>query len=775
MNYTFGQGEYKNWMVCESDFNPNFQGKCEATFVLGNGYMGIRSSTEETYVGQIRNTFVAGTFNKCDADEVTELPNAADVVGIDIYIDEELFSLEKGSFTDYKRTINLKTGELERSFSWTNKTGKKFQFLFKRIVSFKDLHVIASKVEIIPVACTADIKIISGINGQVSNSGAQHFREGEKRIIDNKFVQLLQETSESGITFVHNTAHNIDIQDNSAELKTAFEIERRKVYMVYSISAVSNKCFTIEKISNVYTTRDKDVEGKFVNEIRNFSLEQLKNNLTKGYRKLHDESANEWLNYWNKIDIQIEGENDFDQLAIRFAQYHLLAMTPKHDNRFGIGAKGLSGEGYKGHSFWDTEIFISPFYTYALPEISRTLLEYRFKTLSGAHKKASENKCKGAMYPWESAWMNDGEVTPVWGPVDIITGEATKIWSGFIELHITSDIAFAVWQYYMVTGDDEFMDKYGYEILLDTGIFWASRLEWNQEKKEYQINDVVGPDEYKEHIDNDAFTNYMAAWCIENAINYYDYLKENKTDVFNRLNEKLKLDDEIKELRSKIDKIYLPKPNQDLVIPQDDTYLSKEIIDLTKYKNQEHVGSIFKDINLERINEVQITKQASVVMLMYLLEHKFNHDIKLANYNYYEPKTLHDSSLSLSTHAVLAADIDDLDLTYHMFQKATRIDLGENMKSSDHGVHAASFGGIWQMVVCGFGGVRMVDGKLRINPKLPKEINSITYSVNWYGNKLKVSVSKDILKVENEGKRAVAFTVFDKEYIVDKTIEVNIS
>jgi len=774
MDYTHGKGEYKNWMVCESGFNPNFQGKCEATFALGNGYMGLRSSTEETYVGQIRNTFVAGTFNKCDNDEVTELPNVADVIGMDIYINEELFSLEKGSFTDYKRTINLKTGEIERSFNWMNKANKKFQFLFKRIVSLKNLHTIATKVEITPVDCSADIKIISGINGQVSNSGAQHFREGEKRVIDNKFVQMLQETNESGIVFILNTAHNIDIQGNSSELKTAFEIERRKVYMMYSLRAVSNKTITLEKISNIYTSRDKDVSEKSVDEIRNFSIEQLKNNLKSGYQKLHDESANEWSAYWDKTDIKIDGENNFDQLAIRFAQYHLLGMTPKHDNRYGIAGKGLSGEGYKGHSFWDTEIFILPFYTYTLPEISRSLLEYRFKTLPGAHKKAIENGCKGAMYPWESAWMDDGEVTPVWGPVDIITGEATKIWSGFIELHISSDVAFAVWQYYMVTGDDDFMDNYGYEILLDTGIFWASRLEWDEEKGEYHINDVVGPDEYKEHVNNDAFTNYMASWCIENAINYYGYLKEDKKEVFNRLNEKLKLDDEIEELKAKIDKIYLPKPNQDLVIPQDDTYLSKEIIDLTKYKNQKHVGSIFKDINLERINQVQVTKQASVVMLMYLLEHKFDHKIKLANYNYYEPKTLHDSSLSLATHAVLAADTGDLNLAYQMFQKAIRIDLGENMKSSDYGIHAASFGGIWQMVVCGFGGMRMIDGRLRINPKLPREINTITYPINWHGNALTVTVGKDVLKVENKGENPVDFTVFDKEYKVAKTVEINI-
>ena len=430
------------------------------------------------------------------------------------------------------------------------------------------------------------------------------------------------------------------------------------------------------------------------------------------------------------MDIEIESKNPYDQLAIRFAQYHLLNMAPKHDSRYGIGAKGLSGEGYKGHSFWDTEIFLLPFFTYTFPEIARSLMEYRYNTIEGARKKARQNEYRGAMYPWESAWADDGEVTPVWGAVDIITGKATKIWSGFIEQHITSDVAFAVWQYFMITGDEDFMESYGYEILLDTGIFWSTRLEWNEQKKEYHINNVVGPDEYKEHVNNDAFTNHTALWCMENASRYYNILKESNPNLFDRLNKKLNLDFEIGELRERIDKVYLPRPNSELVIPQDDTYLSLRQIDLTKYKNQKHVGSLFQDFNLDQVNQIQVSKQASVVMLMYLLEHKFDHEIKKANFEYYEPRTLHDSSLSLSTHAILAADIDNLPLAYSLFERAARIDLGPNMKTSDHGIHAASLGGVWQILVCGFGGLRMLDGKLRIDPKIPAQIDSISYPIN---------------------------------------------
>jgi hypothetical glycosyl hydrolase len=762
MNYYKGTGELKNWLVTETDFDTRYQGKCETIFCQGNGYMGMRTATEERYINQVRDTFVSGTFNKFGDNDVTELPNAADVSNIDIRIDGKLFGLDKGSFTDYSRTLNLKTGEVTRAFIWKNEEGKAFQFSFKRFISFDNLHLMVAEIEIIALTHAAKIQFDSGINGQMSNSGAQHFHEGEKRIFDKKYVQMLQQTSQSGITFIHNTAHAVTLE--TTEVTSRFEMDRRKVLMIYSSDVEVNQTIRIEKISNVYTTRDKETETISIEKLRDSSIEHLKSACKSGYNALQNLSAKVWAEKWKAIDIKIESNDDFNQLAVRFAQYHLLIMTPAHDNRMGIGAKGFSGEGYKGHSFWDTELFMLPFFTFTQPHIARSLLEYRYNTMNGARKKAFENGYKGAMFPWESAWADDGEVTPVWGAVDINTGKSTKIWSGFIEQHITSDISFAVWQYYQVTGDEDFMNKYGYEILLDTGIFWASRLQWNVEKNQYHINEVVGPDEYKEHVNNDAFTNYTAYWCIENAIHYYHLLKTEKPEIFPRLDSLLKLETEIQELEAKLPLIYLPQPNENNIIPQDDTYLTLKEIDLFKYKNQEQVGSLFLDYSLSQVNLMQVSKQASVVMLMYLLEHKFNPEVKKSNYNYYEARTLHDSSLSLSTHSILANDLGNRDLAYNLYRQATDIDLGMNMKSSDHGIHAASLGGIWQIIVCGFGGIRMVGGRLRIEPKLPKEINQITFPINWKGNLLEIQVNHERLKVKNKGIESITFINRGEEY-----------
>ena len=293
-------------------------------------------------------------------------------------------------------------------------------------------------------------------------------------------------------------------------------------------------------------------------------------------------------------------------------------------------------------------MFVLPYFIYSAPEIARSLEEYRWLSLPGAHKKAAGNHYEGAQFPWESAWIDDGEVTPVWGAADIVTGLPTKIWSGFIEQHITADVAYGAWEYYQATGDQDFMDRCGYELILDTGKFWASRLEEGQDGK-LHINDVVGPDEYKEHVDDNAFTNYMAAWNIRKALEYSRMLKANRPDLYQALDAKLGLTALEPQWEDKLSRIYLPQPREDLVIPQDRTYLTLKDIDLTKYKNQQNVGSIYRDYNQEQITHMQVSKQADILIMFLLLEDEFSAQVKRANWNYYEPRTLHDSSLSLST------------------------------------------------------------------------------------------------------------------------------
>lgn len=765
----------KDWIVAERGFEPEHLGKCESIMCQGNGYLCLRNATDEFNPREQRDLFVAGTFNKFDDNEVTELPNAADVSRLEIKLDGQRFSLLTGTVEDYDRTLDLKTGETVRKVVWKAPNGRRYELCFRRFVSMERLHVIGQKLCVRPLDGEALLDIAGGIDGRMTNSGSQHFSEGDKRLFKGRHMQYSQTTGQSKIDFVFNTTFSFAMDGEAREEPGFIVIDRRMIAQEYQITIPAGSTLCVEKLSSVYTSRDRDSEGLSYDELHDKALAGHEAACELGYDELLSESAAAWARkVWDNIPVTIDAENEFDQLAMRFAQYHLHVMTPAHDNRMNIGAKGLSGEGYKGHTFWDTEMFILPYFIYSAPEIAKSLEEYRFLSLPGAHKKAGGNGYEGAQFPWESAWIDDGEVTPVWGAADIVTGLPTKIWSGFIEQHITADVAYGAWEYYMVTGDEDFMERCGYELILDTAKFWASRLEEGEDGK-LHINDVVGPDEYKEHVDDNAFTNHMAAWNIRKALEYCGLLRSEKPALYKALDEKLGLAALEPVWEDKLSRLYLPQPREDLVIPQDRTYLTLKDIDLTKYKKQENVGSIYRDYNQEQITHIQVSKQADILIMFLLLENQFSAEVKAANWNYYEPRTLHDSSLSLSTHCILAFDMGNREMAYELFQKAAAIDVGPNMKTSDAGIHAASLAGVWQSVVFGFGGVRMLDGKLRMNPSLPESWRGLDFFIHWQGQKLHVSLSHERAELVNlTGTREVELSINGRPCTVKDKLSVNL-
>ncbi len=765
----------KDWIVAERGFEPEHLGKCESIMCQGNGYLCLRNATDEFNPREQRDLFVAGTFNKFDDNEVTELPNAADVSRLEIKLDGQRFSLLTGTVEDYDRTLDLKTGETVRKVVWKAPNGRRYELCFRRFVSMERLHVIGQKLCVRPLDGEALLDIAGGIDGRMTNSGSQHFSEGDKRLFKGRHMQYSQTTGQSKIDFVFNTTFSFAMDGEAREEPGFIVIDRRMIAQEYQITIPAGSTLCVEKLSSVYTSRDRDSEGLSYDELHDKALAGHEAACELGYDELLSESAAAWARkVWDNIPVTIDAENEFDQLAMRFAQYHLHVMTPAHDNRMNIGAKGLSGEGYKGHTFWDTEMFILPYFIYSAPEIAKSLEEYRFLSLPGAHKKAGGNGYEGAQFPWESAWIDDGEVTPVWGAADIVTGLPTKIWSGFIEQHITADVAYGAWEYYMVTGDEDFMERCGYELILDTAKFWASRLEEGEDGK-LHINDVVGPDEYKEHVDDNAFTNHMAAWNIRKALEYCGLLRSEKPALYEALDEKLGLAALEPVWEDKLSRLYLPQPREDLVIPQDRTYLTLKDIDLTKYKKQENVGSIYRDYNQEQITHIQVSKQADILIMFLLLEDQFSAEVKAANWNYYEPRTLHDSSLSLSTHCILALDMGNREMAYELFQKAAAIDVGPNMKTSDAGIHAASLAGVWQSVVFGFGGVRMLDGRLRMNPSLPESWRGLDFFIHWQGQKLHVSLSHERAELVNlTGTREVELSINGRPCTVKDKLSVNL-
>lgn len=768
LKYNSGTGMDQNWLIEESVFAAEYVGKCESIFCQGNGYLCQRSALEERYVGETRGLFVTGTFDLFSPEEVTELPNLPDMTALKLWLGGERFSMETGTLHRYRRVLNLRNGLVTRTAEWESPKGYRYELCFERFVSMDNEHLLGSRMRVTPLGQDASITVESGIDGRVSNTGSQHFLEGEKRLYDGRYLENCSTTGQSGVRCCQHMVHKAYIGEAEQPEAPFPIIDRRYLGAQWKRELKAGESFTLEKICAVHTGRDLAYDGEAGagGEAVADGLALIRKAETEGYETLFEKSAAAWEKLWQRMDVKVDSEEDYHQLALRFALYHMNIMIKKDDNRVGIGAKGMSGEGYKGHSFWDTEIFILPYFSLTQPEAARTLLEYRWRGLYGARKKAEENGYTGAMYPWESAWIDDGEVTPLWGAADVVTGKPMKILTGILEHHITADIAFAVWQYFTVTGDRDFMNRCGYEIILETARFWASRCTYEKAKDRYEIGDVIGPDEYKEHVDNNAYTNYMAAHNMKLALQVLGTLESEGSEVYTHLKEQLDFEGIRKAVEPVLHKLYLPKPDDEGILPQFDGYFDMEHIDLTPYKESDVVGTIYNDYNIEQISGFQVSKQADLLILFLLLEELFSEDVKRKNYKFYEERTLHDSSLSKNTHCVLACDLGLQKEAEEFFEGSCNVDLGPVMTTSDMGIHSAAMGGIWQSAVYGFGGVRVVGDALHIRPRLHSQWKKLSFPLVWRGNPLSVTIKPDEVCVENRGDKPVKVTIGGEEMLV---------
>ncbi|QIZ06345.1 glycoside hydrolase family 65 protein [Priestia megaterium] len=736
-------------IIYENKFDLHSINKFASLMTLGNGYLGLRATYDEDYFEQTRGMYVAGIYNKSAENEPSDLVNLPDLAGIRIEIDNEIFSLSNGEILSYERFLNLATGELKRELLWKNRGGARFRFVFQRFVAKNNLHVFASKMTVTSLDQSASIKIVTGINAQQTNFGKQHLIEEKVRVFDEEVMQGVYKTTESGHTIALATRCKC-----SAESEVSFAAKNRQLHTTIKHGLYVNIPFIFEKLGTVFTSLDQGVDGQ---DPEAASIKELSEISPLGYDALLEISALKWQEFWQQKRIEITSTDQFDQTAMDFALYHLEIMTPAHDERFSIGAKGLTGEGYKGHVFWDTEIFINPFHLYTEPETAKKLLIYRYLHLQQAKEKAARNGYEGALFPWESAFSGEEE-TPEFAAINIRTGKRQKVASALAEHHIVADIAYAVVQYYQTTLDEEFMKKEGLALLKETARFWISRAVL--ENGQVSIKDVIGPDEYTEHIDNNAYTNYMAYYNVEQALYFMEQYGE--------------VDEQLKEQgRAFIKHLYLPKPNEQLIIPQDDTFLSKPEIDLSRYKENQGSQGILLDYSRAEVNEMQILKQADVVMLMYLFPELFESEVVSKNLSYYEEHTIHDSSLSKAIHAIVAARCHESDAAYRFFQEACLIDLGPNPHSSDEGLHAASLGAIWLTAMFGFANISLTNNRLKLDPRLPASWSELKFKLTIQGCPLEIFMTHEKIVVSKNLGPNLLLEINGTEYLLTDRIEVN--
>ncbi|ATZ16613.1 putative glycosyl hydrolase [Entomoplasma freundtii] len=772
LNYQKEIDGEKNWALEETEFQEQNLGKFETIFSLGNGYLGLRATTEENYANRHYGLFVGGTFSTPPGDEVPELPNGADILNMEFIINGQKMTLNNGVVDNYSKFLNIKNGLLTRSFVWScTEKPIKLSFTFETFTSFKNIHSINQQVKIKNLSNDLNLNFVGGIDTQTTNSGTQHFTDYDTRFWNQSVQQYVLQTNNK-ITFFYNRLFNFylnnqKLTNTNNALLSVYGYDRRKVYQDFEFELKNNEELTIEAFSTVYTTRDFDFQKKDYETLLTDYAINLKNYASKRFSNNFQEHEPIFQEKMAQSGLEIESQNDLDVLLVRLANYQLHKLTPWYDKRLNIDAKGWVGEEYKGHTFWDTEIYILPFYIYNNPQKARELLEHRYFVKPSAHIKAKANNVKGAMWPWETSWKNDGETCPTWGEVDFKTGKRMKVWAAFNELHISADIMWAIDLYFKQTNDVQFMEKYGYEMLFDTALFWSTKAVIGKTGK-YEILQVTGPNEYKENIDNNIFTNYMVAKTLNQTLGYYNFLKNNKPQLLNKIQKKINLTKQDWKLVEKVaHNLYLPNKNDNGIYPENDTFLTlKEIENMPFYKKNK--GELWKKYTANEINDYQILKQADIVALFYTMLEEFKPKDIINNWKYYEARTLHSSSLSLSMHAVTACLIGELDLSYDFFQKALLVDYGPNMTSSTNGIHSAAIGGIIKCVVEGFGGIKNTNG-LIINPHLPKVISKIGYNFYYLKNKFHLVVTPHEITLRRLNNISdVAIRVANQNYLIKK-------
>lgn len=755
-----------NWLITESTFNPGQLHHRETVFTIGNGYLGTRGAFEEGYPGAMPATLIHGVFD--DVPLVyTELANAPDWLHFVLVVDGQRFRMDRGEVLSYERTLDMRQGLLTRRARWQSPDECTVDIAIERFASLADPHVLAIRYQVTPLDFDGYIEFQAGINGHVDNDGLLHWH-------------ILDQGEEYGLIWLHSRTRGTGIELGQAayvSISGSRDVTERTIdcegcpTVVSRCRAEQGRTITAVKVVTIYTSRDlerllreplpavDDVSPELQAEIAAFLDEKLgpPSELTvvdlvltkheeleedgRTYDDLKEAHTAAWARTWRDSDVLIEGDDEA-QRALRYNLFQLLIAAPREDDRVSIPAKTLSGFGYRGHVFWDTEIFMLPFFTFTQPELARRMLMYRYHTLPGARRKAQEAGYDGAMFAWESADAGD-EVTPRWLPH--WAGEGlVRIWTGDIEHHISADVAYAAWQYWQVVRDEDFFTDYGAEIILDTASFWGSRVEYNPERDRYEIHDVIGPDEWHEHVDNNAFTNAMTRWHLATALETLAWLRQNHAEKAAELEIRLDLNPErLAHWADVVEQMYVLHDPETGLIEQFEGFFQLEELDQAAYEPRTRAFQGL--LGLEKTQKYQIIKQADVIMLLCLLGDQFDEQTKRANWDYYEPRTdhLHGSSLDPAFQSVMACQMGEPDMAYEHFMRAVLVDLEDLRHNTDSGIHGASAGGLWQAVVFGFGGVRLTEDGLVSDPRLPRGWQRLRLALQYRGERVKFDVIRD--------------------------------
>jgi trehalose/maltose hydrolase-like predicted phosphorylase len=674
------------WVLVEEGFTLAREHELESLFAIGNGYAGSRGSLAEGSALSAPATFLAGVFHS-EAGSVAGLVPTADWTRLSVTVDGHLLRLDHGHSLEHRRVLDMRQGILWREWRHQNGGGQITRLQMLRLASLADRHLLVQCVTITP----------ENYNGSVS--------------IDATLTGTVTQLTGSGTTVTMAVARRV--VDTVGRWKGSPGVGQ------LSLEVSLGETYRLDRMVAVQTSRDTGEPREMAGRQVERAIEDV-----NGVISAHRDA---WLTRWKASDLRIEGD-PAAQRALRFAIYHLSSAANPEDDRVSIGARGLSGTAYKGHVFWDTDIFMLPFFIFTYPEAARTLVMYRYHTLAGARAKAARLGYRGALYAWESA-DNGEEMTPPF--VVAPDGEIVRILTGEQEHHISADVAFGVWKYWEATGDERFLVDAGGEILIETARFWASRAEREKDGR-YHIRGIIGPDEYHETVDDNAYTNGLAQWNLEVGEQVTRLVAERWPEQWRALSRRLGLEaEEPRRWLQMARELYTGFDEQTGLFEQFRGYFELEDIDLAAFAPRTAPLDVL--LGRERIQRSKIIKQPDVVMLIHLLWERLPPAVRKANFEYYEPRCGHGSSLSPAIHALVAARLGDAALAERYFRQAAEIDLSDNMGNAAGGVHLGALGGLWQAAVFGFAGLRFTDERPEHRPNLPPSWRSLSMRFQWRG------------------------------------------
>ncbi|WP_424446783.1 glycoside hydrolase family 65 protein [Microbacterium sp. CH-015] len=757
------------WRLIEKRFSLDDVGVTETLFTLGNGYLGLRGNHPEGGHAHEHGTFINGfheTFPIRHAEQAygfaevgQTIINAPDAKVMRVYVDDEPLDFDTADIREYERVLDMRRGVLTRHLRWVTPSGKDVQIDVDRLVSFDEKHLAVMRLTVTVLNSDAPVTIVcqlvnrqdgedvyggtapgkqrAGFDPRKAEKIAERVLAPQEYWQDGGRTALSYRVTESGMTIAVVADHLIDTE-NEYSARTSVEPDIAK--NVFRVQAKAGVPVTVTKLVSYHTSR-----GVPTRELVDRGRRTLDRVAAEGVQSAYDRQA-EWLDgFWRRSDVVIEGHADLQQ-ATRWCLFQLAQAAARADG-LGVPAKGVSGSGYSGHYFWDTEIYVLPFLTYTTPQWARNALRMRYLMLPAARRRAAQLNEAGALFPWRT-----------------ISGEEASAYyaAGTAQYHINADVSFALGKYVRATGDDDFLYREGVDIAVETARLWATLGFWRYNEdgqpEVFHIHGVTGPDEYTTVVNDNLFTNVMARFNLRFAARVVREMAEAAPEAYALMAERLDLDPaEPDAWDAAAEAMHIPYSEGLGIHPQDAVFLEREVWDLESTPPEQR--PLLLHFHPLVIYRYQVLKQADVVLALYLQGNHFTDEEKLADFEYYDPLTTGDSTLSAVVQAILAAEVGYQDLALQYFAQSIFVDLGDLHHNAADGVHVASAGGVWTALVAGFGGMRDHYGELSFDPRLPEAWPSLSYTLHWRGTELKVRITRDAMTVDAAGGDPVTFSV----------------